>query len=99
MLVRSLPRDSALIQAAAGDAVRWSTTDHLIASLIDAVRWQTHAAQQAQSRRRLRRPDPIRRPGDPKPTTLGAGKGMTPAELTAQLARPRREKKEMSTHV
>lgn len=75
------------MQGIVGDSVRWGPTEHLIASAIDAITLQTHALLQSRSKRRLRRPELMERPTDPKP--IGAGSGMTPEDLSAKLARPR----------
>ena len=37
VLLRQLPRESAFVQATAGDAARWSTDNYLAAHVIDAV--------------------------------------------------------------
>jgi len=61
VLIRHLPPDSPLGVAISGDAARWSTTDHLLALVVDLLagaNWQRSGG-------RGRRPLPIRRP-DPR---------------------------------
>lgn len=68
-----------------GDAAAWTLDQHLLASVVDAVRWQTFAGQQSHSKRRLTPPTPIPRPGSKGRGAIGGGRGMTPDELRKRL--------------
>lgn len=60
LFIRSAPRESAIGQSLGGDSAAWSTSEHLMALLVDAVvigNWQRQGDPHA------RRPDPLSRPG------------------------------------
>lgn len=63
VLINGLPpMGTALARAKTDDDIGWSMTDHLLASVVDALRlanWQ-RAANSSDSNR----PNPIQRPGD-----------------------------------
>lgn len=89
VLVERLPADSATARAMHGEAADWSLTDHLLASVVDALHvanWQ-RTEDGAKGRRR---PRPLPRPGvsDGRVVT-GRGGGMAPDELQARLAEMR----------
>lgn len=87
-LVVQLPPGARLHRAIVGHAI-WTTSEHLLASLIEATvdgNWQR---AQLNSKKSIPRPDPIVRPGakDPKAknrTTL------TPAQIAERLRAQRR---------
>jgi len=45
----------------------WSVTDHLLATLVDSVRELTWITASANSKHKIKRPDPVFRPGDRQP--------------------------------
>jgi len=45
----------------------WSVTDHLLANLVDSVRELTWITAQANSKHKVKRPDPVFRPGQRQP--------------------------------
>jgi len=76
VLLSALPAESAFVSAIAphidadvedGDERLWSTTDQLLASVLDAVREVGWILASVNSKGKVRRPDPLPRPG-PKPT-------------------------------
>ena len=78
VLLAGLPPESAVMSALAplmGDAEpdpdalprQWSTTEHLLASVVDAVTAQTWAMRQLKSPKRIPPPDPLPRPAVGKP--------------------------------
>lgn len=80
VLIRYLPADSALARALYGAAVEWSATEHLLASIVDALNvliWQNTA--------KGARPRPIARPGQQKPHALGSTT-RSPDEVRSFLA-------------
>lgn len=75
LLLTALPAESAFISAIApsldatvGDGPErlWSTTDQLLASVLDAVREMSWILASVNSKGKVRRPEPLPRPG-PKP--------------------------------
>jgi len=66
VIVRHLPRTSALQRAVQGDeAVEWTVSDYLLASIVDAQNWLVWSkTKDAQGRIPRNRPKPVRRPGD-----------------------------------
>lgn len=77
VLLAGLPPESATMSALAplmepaddGDGLprQWSTTEHLLASVVDAVTVQTWAMRQLKSSKRIAPPDPLPRPSVGKP--------------------------------
>lgn len=65
-LVMRLPRDSHLVRAIAGAKADWGATEHLLASVFDAL---NVANWQRGSTKGQAKPAPLRRPGD-QPTGL-----------------------------
>lgn len=92
LLLAALPADAATNQARYGDAVAWSTSDHLLAAVADRVEYLTYVTRQHRSKTRLQLPKPIPRPGRRDEGRIGAGKGMSIEQLRAKLARPRQPK-------
>lgn len=68
VLLSHLPRESAYVQAVAGDTARWGDTEHLLAGVIDSIRVGNFYTAMAASNRRFKDPPsppcPIPRPGD-----------------------------------
>lgn len=65
VLVRELPHHSRLSVALRGGVEHdgWDVHAHLLAAVVDAVHANTHALVQVNSRRRVRAPHPLPRPG------------------------------------
>lgn len=73
-VVKYAPPDSALMRATFGAQVAWSTTEHLLASLVEMVNWLVWAkTEDAQHGRN--RPKPIQRPGVARQDGQVLGKG------------------------
>lgn len=66
MLVRHLPRDSALLREVQGEAAEWSLTDHLLASVVDQLaqsNWMFATVNRDEDAEPLDPPEPLPRPG------------------------------------
>lgn len=84
MLVKHLPRDSALNRELHGEAADWSVTDHLLAAAVDhlaAANWMFACVNSAEDGDQPEPPAPVPRPADPVEEPDGAGPGA--AEGTA----------------
>ncbi|WP_328940100.1 hypothetical protein OG288_23025 [Streptomyces tauricus] len=67
VLVRHLPRDSALIRALHGEAADWSVTDYLLASVVDQLaeaNWMFATVNRDEDSEPLEFPEALPRPGD-----------------------------------
>jgi hypothetical protein len=84
VIVRQLPRTSALARAIHGEAATWGPTEYLLAAAIDAL----NGANWQRGGRRTGRPKPIPRPTpDKAATTRTWGSGAIPVhEFDAWLA-------------
>jgi hypothetical protein len=84
VLVAALPADASTVEAVHGDQARWTLTDHLLASVFDAlavISWQLGGDKRAA------RPKPMARPGVAD-TTRRYGKTVrSRAEVVAYLRR------------
>lgn len=94
-LLFALPRESLFMQETLGEPARWSTTDYLLANVLDAVSMAVHALQSRWRRKGSKAPrwKPFPRPGDkpdPNTVTLGRGGGVSVAEMRERLDRRRR---------
>jgi hypothetical protein len=69
VLVRQLPPESATVRALTPEAA-WSTTDYLLAAVLDAARWGNWLTVETNKRKGAKnpRPLPVPRPGDPVTT-------------------------------
>ena len=67
-LCSQLPEDSATVIALRGGEEwrGWGTAEQLLATLIDAVQWNTYATIAVNSKKPPRKPAPVPRPGDMK---------------------------------
>lgn len=68
VLVRHLPRDSAVIREVDGEAAEWSVTDHLLAAAVDhlaAANWMYASVNTAEDADPPEAPTPVPRPGPP----------------------------------
>ncbi|WP_308294674.1 hypothetical protein [Streptomyces sp. JJ66] len=66
MLIRHLPRDSAVNLADHGEAAEWGVTEHLLAATVDhlaAANWMTATLHRDEDEEPLEYPDPVPRPG------------------------------------
>lgn len=88
MLLRALPRDSQVVGERLGEQARWGESEHLLADLVDLTQillWQ-HAS--VHSKRRIKRPKPVKRPGKDRPGEQRFGNArMSLAEARAYLDR------------
>ncbi|GAA2395839.1 hypothetical protein GCM10010420_21730 [Streptomyces glaucosporus] len=74
VLLRHLPRDSALARELHGEAADWSVTDHLLATVVDQLaesNWMFATVNRDEDSDPLDHPEPVPRPGGPP----GAGPG------------------------
>lgn len=66
VLIRYLPRDSALVRAVHGPVADWGPVEHLLASTVDelaAANWLFVSANLPENADSPPRPDPVSRPG------------------------------------
>ncbi len=74
VLVRHLPRDSAVGRAVSGEAALWGVTDYLLANIADLLAGANWQRQNAGASSHSPKPDPVPRPGtDSKPKGLPSG--------------------------
>ncbi|MFJ4619090.1 hypothetical protein [Streptomyces sp. NPDC088812] len=67
MLIKHLPRDSAVNRDLYGEAAEWSVTDHLLAAAVDhlaAANWMFACVNTAEDGDQPEPPVPVPRPGD-----------------------------------
>lgn len=67
LLLERAALDSEYAREVVGPQARWSTTEYLLANLIDAVQvgnWQFAAANTPKGKQRPERPKPVERPGE-----------------------------------
>lgn len=67
VLVKHLPRDSAVNRELHGEAAEWSVTDHLLAAAVDhlaAANWMFACVNTDEDAEPPERPEPVPRPGD-----------------------------------
>lgn len=67
VLVKHLPRDSALNRDLHGEAAEWSVTDHLLAATVDhlaAANWMFMCVNSSEDGDQPEPPVPVPRPGD-----------------------------------
>ncbi|WP_416237215.1 hypothetical protein [Streptomyces marinisediminis] len=66
MLIRHLPRDSAVNLAEHGEAAEWGVSEHLLAATVDhlaAANWMTATLHRDEDEEPLEYPEPVPRPG------------------------------------
>ena len=78
-----LPPESATARAIGGPSFAWTTTEHLLASVVDVL---AVANWQRSGRSRGRRPQPIERPGNRRTKRYGRAK-YTIDEMRDRMAR------------
>ncbi|MEU8889209.1 hypothetical protein [Streptomyces sp. NPDC048442] len=85
VLVKHLPRDSAVARELHGEAAEWEVTDHLLASVVDQLaesNWMFATVNQDEDAERLEFPEPVVRPGQPgAQADSGAVRGERPAPV------------------
>ncbi len=72
VLVKHLPRESAVHRAQAGESAEWGVTDHLLAAVVDQLavaNWMFATVHQDEDATPEPYPEPVHRPGaaDPRP--------------------------------
>ena len=77
VLVAGLPRDSVTVRASTPEA-EWSTTDHLLAGLIEVLDQTSWRAVMPHAKKGWKPPPPLKvpRPGDPEPAPRERGLSM-----------------------
>jgi len=83
-LVKNLPRESRTVQKIVGERVSWGESEHLLASLIDAVQLNSWIAANVYTPASKRSPVPER---FPRPGTEPRQVGLPKAEEAARLRR------------
>lgn len=70
-LIEGLPNGSKFMAQAGGvpDSAGWDTNSYMLASLIDAVRENTYANMQVRTKKKLKRPTPVKVPGSKQPSS------------------------------
>jgi hypothetical protein len=84
------PADSAFAMSLGGESAVWSTTDYLLANVVDELR--TANWQRSSNANEGNRPKPIPRPGE-KAAGRTFGTALPISELKRRLAKPRKEAK------
>lgn len=69
-LVCRLPRESRFVAAVGGPSHEWSTSEYLLAQILDL----TAGGNYQRGGGKGRRPKPVPRPGDSKPSAIGSAK-------------------------
>ncbi|MFJ9981659.1 hypothetical protein [Streptomyces cyaneofuscatus] len=83
MLLRHLPRDSAVARELHGEAAEWSVSDYLLAAAVDQLaeaNWMFATVNQDEHADALEYPVPVRRPGKVDTGDEDAGPGQTSEE-------------------
>lgn len=86
MLVKHMPRDSAVNRDLHGEAVEWDASTHLLAALVDHTavsNWMTATINSGEDAEPLDYPEPVSRPGS--------------READSESAEPRQAARESST--
>ncbi|MEV5444978.1 hypothetical protein AB0N23_20930 [Streptomyces sp. NPDC052644] len=76
VLVRHLPRDSALAREVHGEAADWTATDYLLATAVDQLaeaNWMFATVHQDEDAEPLEYPTPVPRPSAPSESGDGEG--------------------------
>ncbi|MER5899217.1 hypothetical protein ABT150_03650 [Streptomyces mirabilis] len=83
VLVRHLPRNSALLKELHGEAAEWTATDYLLATVIDQLaeaNWMFATVNRDDDSEPLDFPEPIPRPGNESTDTERGAPGDTAGE-------------------
>ncbi|MFB7112973.1 hypothetical protein [Streptomyces sp. NPDC056190] len=86
VLVKHLPRDSALNREVHGEAAEWSVTDHLLAAAVDhlaAANWMFACVNSAEDGDQPEPPAPVPRPAGLAEEPDDAGEGVAAAQADA----------------
>ncbi|WP_338931573.1 hypothetical protein WEB32_15280 [Streptomyces netropsis] len=99
VLVKHMPRDSAVNRDLHGEAVEWDSSTHLLAAAVDhlaVANWITATINSGEDSEPMEYPDPVPRPNlaesNPEPDSLGEKEGLdsdtlpTPADLARFFA-------------
>lgn len=73
------------MQAVAGDAARWGSTEHLLAALIDATQVGNYLTTRAHFKGKPAPPKPIQRPGSRDADRIGGGRSYTREQMRSIL--------------
>lgn len=65
-MVKALPPESRTVCAISEQDMGWTINDHLTACVVDAINQNTYVFAQAQSKKKLPKPDNFPRPGKTK---------------------------------
>lgn len=87
MLVKHLPRDSALVRDLHGEAADWAVTDYLLATAVDQLaesNWMFATVNQDEEAEALEYPVAVRRPG----AADVPGAGAAAEDISEEEARP-----------
>lgn len=91
MLLHHLPGDAATVRdvrgARANADARWGLTEHLLAHVIDELRYGTYVQRQSRSRKHLPLPRLFERPGVTQPGEKRFGRPQPLAAIRARLRR------------
>ncbi|MFD3976170.1 hypothetical protein [Streptomyces cyaneofuscatus] len=83
MLLRHLPRDSAVARELHGEAAEWSVSDYLLAAAVDQLaesNWMFATVNQDEDAEPLEYPVPVSRPGaEPAAEESGEGPEASPS--------------------
>lgn len=85
VLIRHLPRESALVRAVHGPVADWGPVEHLLAAAVDelaAANWLFVSANLPEHADQPQRPEPVARPGQEPAETPAA----TPEQIAAFFA-------------
>lgn len=75
VLLRYLPRESAYVQAVVGVRAQWGETEHLLASVVDALQAGNYLTMRAHFQGKPTPPKPLHRPGwEPEGNRIGRRK-------------------------
>ncbi|WP_199745348.1 hypothetical protein [Amycolatopsis sp. WAC 04182] len=88
VLIRHLPRESALVRALHGDVAGWGIAEHLLAGAVDELavgNWLFVTANSDENAERPERPRPVPRPGVEEEEEVVA---TTPEQLAAFFGAP-----------
>ncbi|RKS68975.1 hypothetical protein BZB76_6113 [Actinomadura pelletieri DSM 43383] len=81
VLIRHLPRDSALVRALHGEEADWGAVEHLLAAVVDHLAIGNWLFTSAHSDSEPPRPEPVPRPGEAREEETAANP--SPQELAA----------------
>jgi len=80
VLLSQLPQQARTLRLI-DEAAEWSTTDYLLAAVIDHVAWNTWVLSAVNSKTAPRKPEPVERPGGRKKPTQPISSGLSVASF------------------